>query len=926
MTLQVRRRTAVRRLLLGIVSLFLFVGLPSASSWMCDAAPATLYWDGAHLASLREAPHHDSQEVRGAIDFLRHEADAALKRGPYSVMNKEVVPPSGDKHDYLSYSRYWWPNPDTPDGLPYVRRDGVVNRELLMQGDRYAIGHLCDDFESLTLAAYLIDQDRYAAHGVKMLRTWFLDPATKMNPNVNFGQGVPGRSTGRGVGIIDTRHFTRVLDGVALLRDIDAITEEDTEALRIWFESYLEWLLTSELGAEERRAKNNHGAWFAAQASYVALFVGQHDVAKQIVNEVMQNRITESIEPDGSQPTELGRTRSLHYSLFNLSALSMVGRVGEHLGIDLWQTESSRAGELPAIQKALDYVAPYLSDPDSWPYPEFDDFRLSHRQKQQFMLAGTRYQDESYVARANLAPPRKEDRPYSPLLFPTFSKQTHETTEGEHGCSLKVIEGGKLPSANFQLPSLSQYTVEHVASLAPSNYDGKVNLRLASDIRLLDEAFRNKRGEDLRRRQGTEDAQAIIIDEGAVSLSMLCKEIDDRYAVNLDGEVTLSLPLMIGPGATLVIDGSQTPVVRLSTDSGAFIANAGQLHCTGAKVTSWSASDEGPTRFENKSDFRPFIASYVRSETYATGSQFEHLGFAAPTAYGFSLSSHPERELGPVRDDWPMGMIVDCEFRGLYYGFYSFEARDVAIVGNLYDGCIVYGIDPHDRSVRLIIARNETTGTVEKHGIIGSRDVSHSVIFDNESHHNHGAGIMLDRNCEHNLVVNNRVYNNGQGIAVYESSENLLHGNLVAFNKQSGVRVRNSASIEVSENTIAGNGGFALEAYSKRLDDHEKRAKRGDLYQEILSVDFGNNRIAGNGGVAKANNLGLLRLGHTERDVDLGAISAELGVGLSDSIDIDKIRFGGHLVQFKKSLSRLLDGKNHVVEVRGLAPGGAKNQ
>ena len=39
------------------------------------------------------------------------------------VDGKKLVAPSGDKHDYISVGTYWWPNPDTSDGLPYIRRD-----------------------------------------------------------------------------------------------------------------------------------------------------------------------------------------------------------------------------------------------------------------------------------------------------------------------------------------------------------------------------------------------------------------------------------------------------------------------------------------------------------------------------------------------------------------------------------------------------------------------------------------------------------------------------------------------------------------------------------------------------------------------------------------------------------------------------------
>ena len=195
-------------------------------------SPQTLYWDGDHLAAIKNAREQRSEEVQQALDDLRANAAFALSRGPYSVVDKRIVPPSGDKHDYLSFSRYWWPNPDTPDGLPYVRRDGEVNRALLSQGDRVRIGMFFDDVESLSLAAYLLDGQEYGSHATSLIHAWFIAPETRMNPNLNFGQGVPGRAHGRGVGIIDTRHFIRMLDSIALLDATGDLSAADQAQLQ----------------------------------------------------------------------------------------------------------------------------------------------------------------------------------------------------------------------------------------------------------------------------------------------------------------------------------------------------------------------------------------------------------------------------------------------------------------------------------------------------------------------------------------------------------------------------------------------------------------------------------------------------------------------------------------------------------------------
>lgn len=398
---------------------FLVLGvLIAVSPTALAEIPATLYWQGEHLARLRAGGEAQPAAIRAALSQLETNAKLALERGPYSVVDKEIVPPSGDKHDYLSFSRYWWPNPETPDGLPYIRRDGEVNRKLLRRGDRVRIGHFFDDVETLTLAAYLLDNetDKYASHATKLIRTWFLDPQTRMNPNVNFGQGVPGKATGRGVGIIDTRHFIRVLDAVVLLRELDALSEQEVTELKGWFTEYLEWLTTSELAQHEQQAKNNHGSWYAAQAARVALFVDDQQRARSIVEGVRDQRIPQCFQADGSQPLELERTRSLHYSLFNLYALAIVDRMGEQLGIDLWNhTQQERC----SLKQGLDFVVPYVQEPAKWPHPEMGKFELSDRDRQLFLLAHLGTDDRQYLDLFHGTGLREGDNNYSVLVFPT---------------------------------------------------------------------------------------------------------------------------------------------------------------------------------------------------------------------------------------------------------------------------------------------------------------------------------------------------------------------------------------------------------------------------------------------------------------------------------------------------------------------------
>ena len=381
---------------------------------ICQAEPQTLVWEGEHLASLQRGTENAPEPIRDSLRQLRTAADDALQRAPSSVMDKKLVPPSGDKHDYLSYSRYWWPNPDTEDGLPYVRRDGVVNHKLIANGDRMTIGMLYEDVEALALSAYLLGDERCGEHAVAMLHAWFLSPDTRMNPHLRYAQAVPGRAEGRSPGVIDTRHFLRIIDAALLLRETGHLNDENLLGLQTWFTEFLEWLLSSELGRGEGAAKNNHGAWYDAQTAGLALFVGKPELARDIIHDVAQTRIPQCIEADGSMPEELKRTRSLHYSLFALSALATAARLGEHVEVDLWDRESVSGERLRA---ALDYAAPYTLDQEAWPHPMIADYAISDRQSQLFYLAASRADDPEYLGYLELAPKRFQGRHLTPLMF-----------------------------------------------------------------------------------------------------------------------------------------------------------------------------------------------------------------------------------------------------------------------------------------------------------------------------------------------------------------------------------------------------------------------------------------------------------------------------------------------------------------------------
>lgn len=873
--------------------------------------PSIIFWEADHLNATKQLLDSPPPSVAKALRNLRRAANEALNRGPYSVVQKNELPPSGDKHDYLSFSRYWWPNPDTEDGLPYIRRDGRTNVALRSRGDRDRIGQLFIDVEALTLANHFFNEKKYAEHATRLIRTWFLDAETAMNPNLNYGQAVPGRSEGRGVGIIDTRGFITVLDCVALLQQSDCFPEADTQRLRQWFNEFLVWLRTNKLGKEEQNAKNNHGSWYAAQVSRIAIFVGDTKLAREIVEQTRDQRIPDQFAVNGSQQYENERTKSLHYCFFNLSALSVVARVAEHLNIELWDAPATKTGNM---RRGLEYVVPYLTKQGEWPHQQIDEFTLSPKTIQLLRQASTRYKDPRFTTAIKQVRHRHRSNNYASLVCASLKDKSKQNAP-----NTTILEDAQSKQERYELPDISQYTVESIANRLPTDQNGRVSVEPSKNYGLLDEAFRGKRGDDLRRRQGTDDTRVICVHEEAVTISQLVEQIaDESIATSHDSIVTIRLPILVQPGATLVINGSETTEVRLSTDRGVFLANAGTLLVLRSKVTSWSDQQSEPTSYSKDLTFRPFISSYIRSKTYLAGSQFEHLGYMAPTAYGLSLSSHPERNRGRSSESWPTGQIVECTFLGLFYGFYSFEARDVAIVSCTYDQSIRYGIDPHDRSKRLIIANNVAKRTIERHGIIGSREINDSFIFGNWSYENHQSGIMLDRQCSNNVVADNQVFNNGQGIAIYESDSNLVTHNVIVANKSSGIRIRNSADTHVQENTVVGNGDYAFEVYSKTLDDHGKRVARGDHYDAYVEASVHRNYVTCNLGFAKGNRVQSLSLSEIISNVNNEAVTQLVGNVFDRHTSKHDHQFGSELKPHAAELRKAFGRNSPVVHYEGV--------
>ncbi|MEV7289624.1 alginate lyase family protein [Streptomyces sp. NPDC093252] len=339
------------------------------------AVPDTAVMDGSRLRDTRLRLDRGDPQLRRALDSLRTRADSWLGKGPWTVVDKPRPAPSGDPHDYLSQAPYWWPTapPTTanPWGCPYVQRDGQRNPEVDTGTDRQDVERVFDSTYDLSLAWYYTGERRYAEKAGQILRTWFLAPATRMNPNLNHAQFIPCRYDGRAIGIIDfSQSYTAVLDALALLATgAPGWTGADRAGMRRWNSAFLTWLRTSDFGKQEAAADNNHGTFYDMQLAALAHATGDKALARRTVLDARAKRIDRQIAPDGTQPLELARTRSWHYSTFSLVAHTRLAAIGRNVGVDLWR---HRGPEGQSLAAAVRHLLPAATGGEPWPHPELD--------------------------------------------------------------------------------------------------------------------------------------------------------------------------------------------------------------------------------------------------------------------------------------------------------------------------------------------------------------------------------------------------------------------------------------------------------------------------------------------------------------------------------------------------------------------------
>lgn len=388
-----------KSLITGIISLFLIVLMfVNVEARLPEKAKQKLtLTDFSEMQAQKKRIIGKEKESLESYSSLMKNADKALSAGPFSVMNKTGIPPSGSKHDYMTLAPYFWPNPETSNGFPYIRKDGEVNPETR---DNFTDFKEKENFFSAIdeqgKAFYYSENKAYGEKAIALIRIWFLDEATKMNPHLNYGQGVRGESEGRPFGIIEFGGIRELIECMEILEHGGILDETTKRGIKNWLAEYKNWLLSSEIGTQERNTQNNHSTWYDVQMCSILLYLGELEQLKAVLEQAKTKRIASQIEPDGSQPQELARTKSFSYSTMNLSAFTKLAWFGQKVGVDLWNFKTSDGR---SIKKAYEYLISYISTDKKWEYKQLGNMEeVKSGFVSLLMQAGKTFNEETFVS------------------------------------------------------------------------------------------------------------------------------------------------------------------------------------------------------------------------------------------------------------------------------------------------------------------------------------------------------------------------------------------------------------------------------------------------------------------------------------------------------------------------------------------------
>jgi hypothetical protein len=399
----------------------------------CGSAAALLLARGGLLraaslaaqAQLSPAATATRPDV-AAIDHDRILAAAAryLMQLPTPIPSLQCARSPGTAHDYYSEAEPASlaegespaaPGPSTPAGSSTKPGAPTTASPQPFTAHRDALLTLGLAVPALAAAHLLTGDESYAGHAALWLRAWFVDPATRMTPRLDYGRVALGQPAGGSFeGILETLPLVEVAQAIPFLAA--ALSQTDLLWLRAWFASYLRWLTEPEdsgprLPALARDRKDHHGtSWLLQVSAYATLTAPIGDAPKNESSALDELRhrfrtitLRAQIAADGSFPHELTSSTPYRDSLFNLDMMAAICQLLSTRFESLWEFQLDDG---PGMRSAIAFHFPFIADRALWPFrADADHFDQLPARRASLLLAARAYQRPEYAALWKMLPP-----------------------------------------------------------------------------------------------------------------------------------------------------------------------------------------------------------------------------------------------------------------------------------------------------------------------------------------------------------------------------------------------------------------------------------------------------------------------------------------------------------------------------------------
>lgn len=314
-----------------------------------------------------------------------------------------------DPHQYVSEDVEWF----RTDAGVYERRPGLSNPAAFSQ-HRDALVRMNGIVAACVAAWRLTSDAKYAEYAMLHLRAWFLDAATRMEPNLDHAACTPQTQDGTYRGVEDTVMLAETVRAASFLCAYNGIaTEAEASGLRKWFTDFTTWLNESKPGYIAREMKDRTAICWTLQAAEMARFTRNGALQLGCLHR-FRDQLLRQMNLDGQFPLELHRKDAYASSIFTLDCLSMACEVVSTPMDRLWDFS------LPdgrSMRSAIAWLYPSLDNRGTWKLPSDSEHFTDWPVRQpSLLLAGRAYSRSEYIALWKRLPAE----PFKPELLRTF--------------------------------------------------------------------------------------------------------------------------------------------------------------------------------------------------------------------------------------------------------------------------------------------------------------------------------------------------------------------------------------------------------------------------------------------------------------------------------------------------------------------------